>query len=257
VRPGSKILAGCLTIRNIPIRRVPERRRDERSDGRSAQYRAWPDAAAAGWPVNSTVLGALIGAGATVLGGVLFFLGTQWQTHWQTLREERRARDQAIAELLSATVDLITGVQAIRAAYGRRTNWRVRIRIVAAVFAAFGATFGAEESLTLETLLNWRKEGPMLDRLLAVDRELNEQQRITALDMTTVLLPRTNRFYAAIAVLTLGPDKKLADAARELAPAVAALTELIAGKTRRYKRARARAEKALGKFRSTADQRRR
>ena len=231
-------------------------RRGERSGGHAASIApTWPWLRQA-CPVNSTVVGALIGAGGAVLGGVLVFFGVQWQARWQARREERRARDQAIAELLAAAVDLITGVQAIRAAYERRTSWRVRLRVIAAVFAAFGTAFGGEESLTLDTVLNWRKEGPMLDRILAVDRELNEDQRIIALDLTTVLLPRTNRFYAAVAVLTLGPDKAIARATRELAPVVAEFTEMIAAKRRKYSRARSRAEKALAKFRSVADQRR-
>jgi antirestriction protein ArdC len=69
--------------------------------------------------------------------------------------------------------------------------------------------------------------------------------------------PRTARFYAAVAVLTLGFDIKIANAVRDLTPAVGALLEVIAADEKKYARARARAEKALGNFRTVADQRQR
>ncbi len=71
-----------------------------------------------------------------------------------------------------------------------------------------------------------------------------------------MLLPRTVRFYSAVAVLTLGSDKQIANAVRDLTPAVGRLMEVIGAKARTYERARARAEKALGRFRAVADQRR-
>jgi len=57
-------------------------------------------------------------------------------------------------------------------------------------------------------------------------------------------------------VLTLGSDEKIANAVRDLTPAVGALMEVIAARQRTYERSRARAEKALGAFRAVADQRR-
>ena len=45
---------------------------------------------------------------------------------------------------------------------------------------------------------------PGFDRILAADRDLDSRQRTIALDMVTVVLPRTVRFYAAVATLTLG-----------------------------------------------------
>jgi hypothetical protein len=71
-----------------------------------------------------------------------------------------------------------------------------------------------------------------------------------------VVLPRTVRFFAAVAGLTLGPDKQIANAVRELTSAITALPEVITAKRRKYDRARHRAEKALAEFRAVADQRR-
>lgn len=104
-------------------------------------------------------------------------------------------------------------------------------------------------------LLDWHTARPALGRLLAMDRELDNRQRTVALDLVTMVTPRTARFYAAVAILTLGPDIKIAEAVRELPPAVGALLEVIAADEKKYARTRTRAEKALGTFRTIADQR--
>lgn len=113
------------------------------------------------------------------------------------------------------------------------------------------------EKLTWDMLGDWSNLAPGLNRLLAADRELDDKQRTIALDLATVVAPRAVRFYAAVAVLTLGSDKKIADAVRELTPAVSSLLEVIAAKEKKYTQARARADKALAKFRTIADQRHR
>jgi hypothetical protein len=112
------------------------------------------------------------------------------------------------------------------------------------------------EKLSRE-LLDWRRMSPGLDRILAVDSELDDNQRRIALDVAAVVGPRTARFYAAVAVLTLGQDKKIADAVRDLAEAVGALLEMIGGKEKKYARARERVGNTLATFRSVADQQRR
>jgi hypothetical protein len=98
---------------------------------------------------------------------------------------------------------------------------------------------------------------PAFERVLAEDRQLDDSQRTTALDVATVVGPRTTRFYAAVAVLTLGEDKKIADAVRDLADTVGVFMEVIAAKEKKYAPARERAGKALATFRTVADQRRR
>jgi hypothetical protein len=198
----------------------------------------------------------LIGAGAVVGGVILAFAGNAWLDRLRERRGGKRARDAAIADLLAAVVDLITGAQTIRVAYQRQTSWRSRLRSVTALTTAFGATFAHEEQFSAQMLVDWRKQWPMLDRMLAISDYQDQQQRTLALDLTTVLLPRTSRFYSAVAVLTLGPDKKIAAAVRELTPAIGALVEAIAERRqRRYNRARRKAENALGRFRDIADQR--
>jgi hypothetical protein len=48
-------------------------------------------------------------------------------------------------------------------------------------------------------LPNWHTATPALDRLVVMDRELDDRQRTVALDLALVTL-RTARFYAAVAV---------------------------------------------------------
>lgn len=199
---------------------------------------------------------ALIPAGTALAGVALGIAGNGYLDRQRECRAAKQQRDQAIAELLTATVDLVSSVQAIRSAYLKQGGWRHYVRLSAVILAAAGTVLGPDGKLSTEILRDWHRMAPGLDRIVAADRELDEKQRTGALDMTSVVLPRTARFYAAVAVLTLGPDKKIADAVRELTPAVTALLEVIVAKQRVYQPARNRAEKALAKFRGVADQRR-
>jgi hypothetical protein len=201
---------------------------------------------------------AIIPAGAALLGVVLGTVGNAYLDRRRDRRMACRERDHAIAELLTASVDLITGVQAIRAAYHQQhATIRHYIRLSAGLLAALGSTMTGAGKFDWTGLLDWHAARPALDRLLAIDRELDDRQRTVALDLTTMVTPRTARFYAAVAVLTLGPDIKIANAVRDLTPAVGALLEVIAAKEKKYARARAQAEKALETFRTVADQRQR
>jgi hypothetical protein len=120
-----------------------------------------------------------------------------------------------------------------RAAYDR-SMLRSYLRTAAAIFTAVGMAFVGEEKVTRDTFLNWRKSTPFIDRLLAIDRWQNEQQRMIALDLSSLLLPRTGRFFAAHATLTLSPDDKLAGATRDLGEAVAAVLDATGAKERVY-----------------------
>jgi hypothetical protein len=198
----------------------------------------------------------LIPAAAALIGVALGIAGNGYLDRQRERRAARQLRDQAIAELLTSTVDLISGIQAIRAAYYvKQATWRHYVRLSATILAAAGSVLGSDGKLSAEILRDWHRLAPGFDRILAADRELDEKQRVAALDLTTVLLPRTVRFYAAVAVLTLGPDKMIAGAVREFTPKVAALTEMIAARQRQYDQARSTANRALETFRAAADRR--
>jgi hypothetical protein len=143
--------------------------------------------------------------------------------------------------VLTASVDLISGVHAIRAAYFKRARWHPYIRAAAIVLAAAGTVLGRDGGLNTEILRDWHRTAPGFDRLLAADHDLDAKQRTAALDLSTVVLPRTVRFFAAVTVLTLGPDKQIANAVRELTPAIAALLEVITARPAKYGSARHRA----------------
>jgi hypothetical protein len=200
---------------------------------------------------------ALISPVAALVGVALGTVGSGYLERSRDRRAALRQRDQAITEPLTATVDLITGVQAVRVAYQQETRWRHYIRTAAVLLAATGSIMTSGETLSLEMLRDWRRMSPWLDRMLATDRDLDEKQRTIALDMTTIVLPRITRFYAAVVVLMLGPDKGIADAVRDLAAAVGAFSEAIGAKEKRYAQVRVQVEKTLGALRSVADQRRR
>jgi len=82
---------------------------------------------------------------------------------------DQEGQYQAIAELLTATIDLITSVQAVRAAYQQQTRWRHYIRVAAIVMAAIGSTMKSGERFSSD-LLHWHRAGPGLERVLAADR---------------------------------------------------------------------------------------
>ena len=71
-----------------------------------------------------------------------------------------------------------------------------------------------------------------------------------------MVLPQMGRFFAAVTAVTMGPDKEVANAARQLGTAGGALLEAAGTKKRNHARAQDRFDRELGKFRATADRRR-
>jgi hypothetical protein len=77
------------------------------------------------------------------------------------------------------------------------------------------------------------------------------------LDFAGMILPKTNRFFAAVTALTLGSDKELAGAARQLSAAGGVFLEAAGARKGELASAQGRFESELGKFRAVADERRR
>ena len=133
---------------------------------------------------------ALIPAGAALVGVALGIIGNASLERQRDRHTARHERDQAIAELLTATIDLVAAVQAVRAAYQQQTTWRHYIRISATILAAVGTVMTSGEKLSSEMLKDWHRLSPGLDRILAADRELDDKQRTIALDLATIVAPR-------------------------------------------------------------------
>lgn len=197
---------------------------------------------------------ALISPVAALIGVAVGIGGNGYLDRLRERRAARRERDQAIAELLTATVDLLSGVQTVRAVYQQQTRWRHYLRVTTILMSSIGSMLTAGETISWD-LLNWRRMSPSLERLLTEDRELDDRLRTTGLDLATNVIPRTTRFYAAVAVLTLGDDKPIADAVRGLTDAVGKLMEVIGAKEKKYTLAREHVGEALRAFRTVADQR--
>jgi len=198
----------------------------------------------------------LIAPAAALLGVALGTAGTAYLDRSRDRRAAEQARDQAVTELQTATVDLLTGVQAIRGAYQQQTRWRHYLQVAVLATASIGSVLASGEVLSWK-IFDLHRMSPSLERLLAEDRALDDRQRTIALDVATIVGPRLTRFYEAAGSLTLGNDDKTADATRALIRAVGALMEVIGGKEKKYAAASQQVGDALGSFREVVGQERR
>ena len=94
-----------------------------------------------------------------------------------------------------------------------------------------------------------------LGAALELDRENTEAQRVVAIDTASVLAPKLNRYFAVVALLTLGEDRQITDAVRQLTPKVTALAEGAGAKKQHFERLSMDMQKALERFRELADER--
>jgi hypothetical protein len=169
--------------------------------------------------------------------------------HLRSRRAARDAQNAAITEVLTASIDLAQAVGMNRERWSRQTAWRARILIVAAIMQA------------IPDLRSWSDlaDRAVLRNLLGTARDLargqEEAARTFTLDYATTTAPRTSRFFAAVSTLTLGADKELADAARNLGEAGSAFLEAAGARNKQLTRARGRFEKELRAFRAVADKR--
>jgi hypothetical protein len=199
---------------------------------------------------------ALITPTAALVGVALGIVGTAYLDRSRDRGAAKKAREQAITEVQTATVDLLTGVQAVRGAYQHQTRWRHYIRETVLTAASIGSMLKSGETPSLK-LFDLQRISPSFERLLAEGSVLDDRQRTTALDVATIVGPRVTRFYEAAGTLTLGNDDETADATRALIRAVGALLEAIGEKDKKYTSARERVVQALGSFREVVGQERR
>jgi len=197
-----------------------------------------------------TDLDLVLATGGFTIGAVVVtFGGNYLLERARDRRAGRQARDSAIADLLSTSVELVLAVNVIRAAYQYRTSNRARLMIAAAVLR------------DLPNLDSWKDltdrdvQRTILRTTIGLARDRDAETRTTAADYAGMVTPQTSRFFAAVTAVTMGPDKKIADAARQLGAAGGALLEAAGARKRKHESARSRFERELGKFRAAADRR--
>src|SRR5262249_24359745 len=103
---------------------------------------------------------ALIPAATALAGVALGIAANSYAGRQRQRRAARDQRDQAIAELLTATVDLVSGIGALRAAYLKQGGWRHYVRAGAIIIAAAGEVLGPGGTLSTEILRDWHRIAP-------------------------------------------------------------------------------------------------
>ena len=197
--------------------------------------------------------------GAAILGGILAYIAAARQQRKQAdrdaearreqyEREDRMRVEQGVAEILAAAQDILLGVQALRQAHARRTLPRHYLRIAAMIFPYLPVPGKWGD------LVDPAKVRPLLATALEADRYQLDESRMIALDAATVLGPKLNRYFAVVALLTLGQDRKVTTAIRELTPNVVALTQSFGARKREIERLESDLQKAMEHFRDVADE---
>lgn len=192
----------------------------------------------------------LITGGFTIAAVLVTFGGSYLLERARSRRDARQARDSAIADLLTASVELVLAVNTIRAAYQHRTNTRARLIIAAALLR------------DLPNLSSWKDfadrgvQKTILRTTIGLARDQDTESRTIVLDFAGMITPQTSRFFAAVTAVTMQADAAIADAARQLGAAGGALLEAAGARKHKHDRARSRFGRELGKFRVVVDQRR-
>jgi len=194
---------------------------------------------------------ALVGAtvGAALLGVIVGFIGTAHLQRRQARADARVRLERALAELLAAAQDVMIGIRAIRLAHERRTKSRFYLRVGGMLLRDLPALSTWRDLVELSSLK------ALLGATLEADRYQLDEARTIALDLSTVVAAKANRYWAVVALITLGQDKEITAAVRELTPKVTALMEGAGARQREYERLNSEMEKALEDFRDLADKR--
>jgi hypothetical protein len=186
---------------------------------------------------------------AAFLGAIVTYIGSTRQQRKQGQRDARIRLEAALAELLAASQDVLIGVNTIRRAHERRTRFRYYFRILAVEWHAI------PRLTTWRDLVDYPAIRSALGAALELDREYMDAQRMVVMDIANVVTPKLNRYFAAVALLTLGEDKQITDAVRQLTPKVTALVEGSGAKKRDFEHLSMEMQKALEHFRDIADKR--
>jgi len=179
-------------------------------------------------PDRADVAGCSATLGAAFLGAIVAYIGAVHQQRKQPERDDKTRREQelrddrlrlvnGIAEILSGAEDVLSGVKMLREAHSRRTLSRYYLRLVATILRDYPL------SEKLADVLDVGRLKLLMGTALEVDRFGLDSQRVVAIHAVTELAPRLNRYFSIVGLLTLSQPEPVADAVRELNPAVVAV----------------------------------
>jgi hypothetical protein len=218
-------------------------RSDFRANVRTARHAVLVHLTADTWAVVAATVG------AAFLGGIVTYLGSALQQRRQDKRDSRIRTEGAVAELLSSALDILIGVRTIREAYARRTRPRFYLRVAGVLWSAVPELTNWRVLVETETLRS------LLQRTLELEHDLTESSRVIALDLNSVVVAKLTTFFTVAAMLTLGEDKQITKAVRELTPKVTAVVEATGARKRKFERLEAKLQKGLEDLRELADKR--
>jgi hypothetical protein len=95
------------------------------------------------------------------------------------------------------TADVLLGTHAVRAAYYPTSRWRENVVFLAQVFTSVTASLAASGETNWRDIKEARHAIPSLDRLLVLTQDQDRHNRRVVLDVSTLALSRTSRFYAS------------------------------------------------------------
>jgi hypothetical protein len=197
---------------------------------------------------------------AALLGAIVAYVGASRQQrkqaerdaeirHEEAARQTRLRLEHASSELLAATQDLAIGVRTFRAAHSRRAGWRYYLRLAAMLMRDYPPP---ESWSDLRELSRLR---PLLATALEADRYQLDDNRAFALDLAAVMATKGSRYLAVAALITLGEDKEMAEAVRQLSKNVMGLMDAIPARNHEFEQRSRELQMALEEFRAVADKR--
>lgn len=152
-------------------------------------------------PLQAALIPSITGLAGVVIGtGTNTLMGAR-----QGRRQQASERSRAVAEVLTATMDLVQGATVLHNNYIPQAQGRNALRVAAISFAGLSESARLSSTGTMREALDLRNSGPLLQRLATLMADQSAERRQVSLDLVTILLPRTTRFYAAIASPAVRP----------------------------------------------------
>lgn len=198
-------------------------------------------------PLESALIPSITGLAGVVIG----LGGNALLASRQEKREEKKERARAVAEVLTTTMDLVQGAEALHNNYIPQAVGRNALRVAAAAFAGLSESARLSSSGAIRDALDLRHAAPLFNRLASLMVDQSAERRQATLDLVTILMPRTTRFYAAVASPAVRPLAAFENSLDDLLQAVGDFMASLDTKTK-MDAATERINAALRDFRAAA-----